>query len=65
MSRTSIPVDEETKAHLDERKDEDETWDEFLRRIASSEEPINAGVLSEQEAEEMKDRVRENRRSLR
>lgn len=61
MGRTSIPVDSETKARLDERKRDDETWDEFLIRVTADEEPIKAGAWSEAEAERAKERVRESR----
>lgn len=61
MSRTSIPVDSETKDRLDELKRDDETWDEFLLRISTDEEPIEAGAWSEEEAETAKERIRESR----
>ena len=46
MSRTSIPVDEATKDRLDELKRDDETWNEFLRRVTADKEPIQQGDLS-------------------
>ena len=61
MSRTSIPVDSSTKDLLDGLKRDDETWDEFLTRIAADEEPIKAGAWSTDEAERAKERVRESR----
>jgi lipase chaperone LimK len=61
MSRTSIPVDSETKDRLDDLKREGETWDEFLTRIASDEEPIKAGAWSDKEAETAMERLREGR----
>lgn len=61
MSRTSIPVDSETKDRLDGRKRDDETWDEFLMRVTADEEPIKAGAWSEDEAERAKERIRESR----
>ena len=61
MSRTSIPVDDSTKAMLDELKREDETWDEFLRRVAADEEPIEAGAWSDAEAERAKAKIRDAR----
>lgn len=61
MGRTSIPVDSSTKDQLDDLKRDDETWDEFLKRIASDEEPITAGAWSTEEAEAVKERVRTSR----
>lgn len=61
MSRTSIPVDSETKDRLDDLKHDNETWDEFLTRIASDEEPIEAGAWSDEEAEKAMERLREGR----
>ncbi|WP_435067196.1 DUF7557 family protein [Haloplanus sp. C73] len=61
MSRTSIPVDSSTKDLLDDLKRDDETWDEFLTRIASDEEPIKAGAWSTEAVEEAKERVRTSR----
>jgi lipase chaperone LimK len=61
MSRTSIPVDSETKDRLDDLKRDSETWDEFLTRIASDEEPIEAGAWSDEEAETAMERLREGR----
>jgi predicted CopG family antitoxin len=64
MGRTSIPVDSETKERLDELKREDETWDEFLRRVASDDEPIQKGFLSEDGAEEVKKNIEKSRESF-
>ncbi|MBX0287760.1 DUF7557 family protein [Haloarcula salinisoli] len=62
MSRTSIPLDSETKARLDESKRDDETWDEFLLRIvAATGDGMSPGTLSEDEAEDAMDIVREGR----
>jgi len=61
MRRTSIPVDSETKDRLDNLKRDYETWDEFLTRIASDEEPIEAGAWSDEEAETAMERLREGR----
>lgn len=61
MSRTSIPVDSETKERLDELKRDAETWDEFLTRVTSDEEPIQFGAWSEEEAKTAMERVREGR----
>lgn len=61
MSRTSIPVDAETKDRLDDLKRDSETWDEFLTRIAADEEPIEAGAWSDEEAETAMERLRAGR----
>jgi predicted CopG family antitoxin len=65
MSRTSIPVDDATKDLLDDLKGEDETWSEFLRRLASREEPIEAGAWSDEEADRAKEKIREARENWR
>ena len=64
MSRTSIPIDAETKARLDELKRDDETWDEFLQRTALSGEPIETGFLSEEGAEAAKENIKRTRESF-
>jgi len=64
MSRTSIPVDSETKKRLDELKQDDETWDEFLERTTLSEEPIEKGFLSEEGAKEAKKNIKKSRESF-
>jgi len=64
MSRTSIPVDSSTKERLDELKREDETWDEFLRRIASDDEPIRQGDLSDEALAAIEDNVEHSRWSF-
>lgn len=61
MSRTSIPVDDETKETLDKLKRDGETWDEFLTRVTRDEEPIEFGSWSEDEADEAMKRLREGR----
>jgi len=65
MSRTSIPVDSETKMRLDRLKREDETWDEFLERFTATEEPIEAGAWSDEEAERAKESIRNSREDWR
>jgi len=65
MSRTSIPVDTDTKRRLDRLKRDDETWDEFLERITATEEPIEAGAWSDEEAERAKESIRKSRESWR
>jgi len=61
MSRTSIPVDSETKDRLDGLKRDDETWDEFLQRITSDEDPINFGAWDDEKADEAMERIRDGR----
>ncbi|MFB6194446.1 MAG: hypothetical protein ABEI75_05215 [Halobaculum sp.] len=46
MSRTTIPVERETKERLAEEKRDDETWDDLLRRL-STDEPIEFDGLAE------------------
>jgi lipase chaperone LimK len=65
MSRTSIPVDESTKQRLDRLKRDDETWDEFLERITATEEPIEAGAWSDEEADKAKESIRQSRENWR
>ncbi|QLH79037.1 hypothetical protein HZS55_17810 [Halosimplex rubrum] len=61
MSRTSIPVDSETKERLDGLKRDDETWDEFLTRVTSDEEPMTPGVWTDEQADEAMERLRDGR----
>jgi predicted CopG family antitoxin len=65
MSRTSIPVDSTTKERLDRLKREDETWDEFLKRMTATEEPIEAGAWSDEEADRAKESIRKSRENWR
>ena len=65
MSRTSIPVDSETKERLSRLKRNDETWDEFLERVAVPEELIEAGAWSDEEAERAKESIRKSRENWR
>lgn len=65
MSRTSIPVDSSTKERLDRLKRDDETWDEFLERMTATEEPIEAGAWSDEEAERAKESIRNSRENWR
>ena len=65
MSRTSIPVDSETKERLSRLKLDDETWDEFLERVAVPEEPIEPGAWSDEEAERAKESIRKSRENWR
>ena len=61
MGRTSISISETTKTHLDSLKRDDETWDDLLTRLASTDDPIQSGVLSEKEVEQMKQSIRDGR----
>ena len=61
MSRTSIPVDATTKERLDDLKRDDETWDEFLQRVTTTEEQIEAGAWSDEEADRAKESIRNAR----
>ena len=65
MSRTSIPVDSATKERLDRLKREDETWDEFLARVTATDEPIEAGAWSDEQAERAKESIRNSRQNWR
>ena len=65
MSRTSIPVDSATKERLDGLKQADETWDEFLQRVTATEQPIEAGAWSDEEAERAKESIRKSRENWR
>lgn len=64
MSRTSIPVDTETKERLDELKGDDETWDEFLTRVAGEDDPIQQGDLSDEALEEIEKNIAKSRESF-
>ncbi len=64
MSRTSIPVDETTKNRLDQLKRENETWDQFLRRVTSTDEPIQQGDLSSEALDAIEDNIEKTRDSL-
>jgi len=65
MSRTSIPVDATTKERLDELKRDDETWDEFLQRVTTDEQPIEAGAWSDETADRAKESIRNARENWR
>ena len=65
MGRTSIPVDSSTKERLDRLKRDDETWDEFLIRIVTPEQPIEAGAWSDEEADRAKESIRKSREDWR
>jgi len=61
---TSIRVTDETKRKLSKLKRDDETWDEFLDRLANNEEPINVGAWSDEDAERARDAVDRSRESF-
>lgn len=61
---TSIRVSEETKDKLSRLKRDDETWDEFLSRLADEEEPIDVGAWSDEEAQRAREAVRRSRESF-
>jgi predicted CopG family antitoxin len=61
---TSIRVSEETKTKLARLKRDDETWDEFLRRLVHEEAPIDVGSWSEEEANRAREAVDRSRRSF-
>lgn len=65
MSRTSIPVDSDTKERLDRLKLDDETWDEFLERVVMPERPIEPGVWSDEKADRAKESIRKSRENWR
>jgi len=64
MARTSIPVNESTKERLDDLKRDSETWDEFLRRISSEDEPIQKGDLSDEALDEIEKNIERSRQSF-
>jgi len=49
---------------LERLKRDDETFDELLERLAQSEEPIDIGAWSEEEAERARDAVKRSRESF-
>ena len=64
MSRTSIPVDSEMKKRLDDKKRDDETWEEFLERKVLRDDPIEPGFLSEAGSEAAKENITKSRESF-
>lgn len=61
---TSIRVSDETKRKLSRLKRDDETWDEFLSRLANDEEPINVGAWSDEDADRARDAIERSRESF-
>lgn len=58
---STIAVDDAVKSNLDRLKREGETYNDVLDRLIGATEPIQSGVLTEEEAEEMMDVVRNHR----
>jgi predicted CopG family antitoxin len=61
---TSIRVSDDTKRLLERLKREDETFDDLLERLAQSEEPIDVGAWSEEEADRARASVKRSRESF-
>lgn len=61
---TSIRVSDDTKRMLERLKREDETFDELLERLVQSEEPIEIGTWSEEEADRARGAVKRSRESF-
>lgn len=61
---TSIRVSDDTKEKLERLKRGDETWDEFLDRLADYEEPINIGAWSAEEADRAREAIARSRDSF-
>jgi predicted CopG family antitoxin len=60
---TRIRVSDETKRKLSRLKRDDETWDEFLSRLADDEELINVGAWSEEDADRARNAIERSRES--
>ena len=58
---TSIRVSDDTKRMLERLKREDETFDELLERLVQSENPIEIGAWSEDDAERAREAVKRSR----
>jgi predicted CopG family antitoxin len=61
---TSIRVSDDTKRLLEDLKRDDETFDELLERLASSEKPIDIGAWSDDEADRAREAVKRSRESF-
>lgn len=61
---TSIRVSDDTKRLLEDLKRDDETFDELLERLASSEKPIDVGAWSDDEADRAREAVKRSRESF-
>ena len=61
---TSIRVSDDTKRLLEDLKRDDETFDELLERLASSEKPIDIGAWSDDAAGQAREAVKRSRESF-
>lgn len=62
---TTIRVDEDTKARLERLKREEETWSEFLDRLATDADEMTPGVWEgTDKAENAREAVRRSRESF-
>ncbi|OYR74210.1 DUF7557 family protein [Halorubrum ezzemoulense] len=61
---TSIRVSDDTKEMLESLKRDDETFDELLERLAQTENPINIGAWSPEDADRARDAVKRSRESF-
>lgn len=61
---TSIRVSDGTKQMLESLKRDDETFDELLERLAQSEQPIDIGAWSTDEADRAHEAVTRSRESF-
>jgi predicted CopG family antitoxin len=61
---TSIRVSDNTKQMLQSLKRDDETFDELLERLAQSEQPIDIGAWSEEDADRARKAVKRSRESF-
>jgi predicted CopG family antitoxin len=61
---TTIRISEDTKRELEAQKRDDETWDEFLRRISRTEKDVEEMAGWGNEDEDMRDHVETKRDEL-
>lgn len=62
---TTIRVDEHTKARLERLKHDDETWSEFLDRLAADADTMNPGAWDgTDKPEKAREAVRRSRESF-
>lgn len=61
---TSIRVSDDTKRMLERLKQEDETFDELIARLVRSENPIEVGAWSQEDAERARTAVERSRESF-
>lgn len=60
----NIEISEETKAELARVKRHDETWDEFLCRLAEEHAPVRVGSWSDDEAVRAREGIQRSRKSF-